>query len=182
MNLGAVDFLLALIFLTLCAVSAAQGLIRSIFSLLVAYLATVAAGLLYPYMAIFVSAIGGKTPTLTQFVVFWILFAGATVALEIALRKGFPDTRLPALGFLDHVLGLLPGILWGLIVISLLLFSMGYAPQQPWGKALSSLRAATAYLYESSGLRPLLAQFLSFYMTLHGLWMPVPPPILGHGL
>ncbi len=182
MNFGAMDFLLVLIFLALCVVSAVQGLIRSLFSLLVAFLATVAAGLLYPYMATFVSAIGGKTPTLTHFVVFWILFVGATVALEIALRKGFPDTRLPSLGFLDNVLGILPGILWGLIVISLLLFSMGYAPQQTWGKILGSLRVATDYLYDSSGLRPLLAQFLSFYLTLHRLWMPVPPPILGHGL
>ncbi len=182
MNFGAIDFLLSLIFLTLCVVSVVQGLIRSLFSLLVAYLATVAAGLLYPYMAIFVSAIGGKTPTLTHFIVFWILFVGVTVALEVALRKGFPDTRLPGLSFLDNVLGLLPGILWGLIVISLLLFSIGYAPQQTWGKVLASGRAAMAYLYDSSGLRPLLAQFLSFYMTLHRLWMPLPPPILGHGL
>lgn len=182
MTFGILDFLLALIFLTLCIVSAVRGLLGSLLSLMVLYLATAAGGLLYPYAALFVSAIGGKTPTLTHFIVFWILFIGVTVALEVSLRKGFPDTSLPALGILDHVLGLLPGILCGLIVISLLLFSIGYAPQQTWGKVLSGLRVTTAYLYDQSGLCAPLAQFLSFYMTLHKLWMPVPPPIVGHGL
>lgn len=181
MTFGILDFLLALLFLTICILSIVAGLVRQLFSLLVLYLATVAAGLLYPYAAIYVSAIGGKTPTLTQFVVFWILFIAITVTLEILLRKGFPDTRLPALGFLDRLLGLLPGIVCGAIVVSLLVATLGYAPQQTWGKALEGLRSVTAYLWQSSALRPLLTRFLSVYLDLHKLWMPVLPPIFHLG-
>jgi uncharacterized membrane protein required for colicin V production len=177
MTFGILDILLSLLFLIICVLSVVAGLVRQLFSLLVLYLATVAAGLLYPYAAHFVSAIGGKTPTLTQFIVFWILFVGITVTLEILLRKGFPDTRLPALGFLDHLLGLLPGIACGLIVVSLLVATLGYAPQQTWGKALEGMRVATAYTWEYTALRPALTQFLSLYLGLHKLWMPVSPPI-----
>mgnify|MGYP001049651955 CR=1 FL=1 len=177
MNFGFLDFLLALIFVGICILSVVAGLIRQLFSLLTLYLATVAAGLLYPYLALFVSPIGGKTPTLTEFIAFWVIFIVITVILEILLRKGFPDTRLPALGFLDQLLGLLPGVVCGLMVVSLLVATLGYAPQQTWGKTLEGLRAAAAYMWQTTALRPLLTQFLTVYLGLHRLWMPVPPPI-----
>ncbi len=181
MTFSILDILLALVFLTVCVLSIAVGLIRQLFSLLILYLATAAAGLLYPYLALFASAIGGNTPTLTQFVAFWVIFIAVTVVLEILLRKGFPDTRLPALGFLDHLLGLLPGIVCGAIVAGLLVATLGYAPQQTWGKALEGFRSATAYLWGESALRPLLARFLTVYLDLHKLWMPVLPPIFKPG-
>ena len=177
MDFGFLDILLVLIFLVICVLSAVAGLVRQLFSLLVLYLATVAAGLLYPYLALFVSPVGGKTPTLTEFIAFWVIFIAITVTLEILLRRGFPDTRLPALGFLDNLLGLLPGIVCGLIVVGLLVATLGYAPQQTWGRALEGLRAATAYMWQSTALRPLLNRFLTVYLGLHKLWMPVPPPI-----
>lgn len=177
MTFGVLDILLALLFVTICVLSIMVGLVRQLFSLLVFYLATAAAGLLYPYLALFLSPVGGKTPTLTHFIAFWVIFTGVTVTLEVLLRKGFPDTRLPALGFLDHLLGLLPGIACGLIVAGLLVATMGHAPQQTWGKALEGLRSVTAYMWEDSALRPLLARFLAGYLDLHKLWMPVLPPI-----
>ncbi len=177
MNFGILDVLLALLFLTICILSIVAGLVRQLLSLLALYLATVAAGLLYPYLALFVSPVGGRTPTLTEFIAFWVIFTAITVTLEILLRKGFPDTRLPALGFLDHLLGLLPGIVCGLIVVSLLVATLGYAPQQTWGRALEGTRSAVAYMGEQTALRPLLTRFLSLYLSLHKLWMPVLPPI-----
>ncbi|MCX7854918.1 MAG: CvpA family protein [Anaerolineae bacterium] len=181
MTFGILDILLALLFLLICILSIVAGLVRQLLSLLVLYLATVAAGLLYPYLALFLSPVGGKTPTLTEFIAFWVIFIAITVTLEILLRKGFPDTRLPALGFLDHLLGLLPGIVCGAIVVSLLVATLGHAPQQTWGKALEGLRSATVYLWQSSALRPLLTRFLPVYLDLHKLWMPVLPPIFHLG-
>lgn len=181
MTPGILDVLLALIFLTMGGLSIAAGLIRSLFRVLALYLATAAAGLLYPYAALFVSAIGGNTPTLTHFIMFWVLFATVTGTLEILLRNGFPDTRLPALGLLDHFLGLLPGIAGGLIVVGLLVATLGYAPQQTWGRPLEGLRLATAEAWEQTALRPLLAPFLPQYLNLHKLWMPVSPPIFSLG-
>lgn len=177
MSFGVLDVLLALLFVTICILSVVAGLVRQLFSLMVLFLATVAAGLLYPYLALFLSPVGGKTPTLTHFIAFWVIFTGVTITLELLLRKGFPDTRLPALGFLDRLLGLLPGIACGLMVTGLLVATLGHAPQQTWGKALEGFRLATAYLWENSTLRPLLARFLSLYLYLHRLWMPALPPI-----
>lgn len=181
MTFGILDILLALIFLTICILSIVAGLVRQLFRLLVLYLATAAAGLSYPYLVLFISAIGGPTPTLTQFIGFWVIFIAVTVVLEILLREGFPDTRLPALGFLDQLLGLLPGIVCGFIVAGLLVATLGYAPQQTWGKALEGLRSATADMWGESALRPLLARFLTAYLDLHRLWMPVLPPIFHTG-
>lgn len=181
MNVTALDILLALIVLTLAALGAVRRTVRQVFSLGICYLATLAAGALYPYAATFLTAIGGRTPTLTQFIVFWILFAVATVALEISLKKGFPDTSLPSLGILDNLLGLVLGGIWGVLVASLLLATMAYAPRETWGTALAPMRAAFAALADEAALRPLLAQALRLYLRAHTLWFPVPPPILALG-
>lgn len=177
MTFGILDLLLALLFLTIGILSIVEGLIRPLFRVLIFYLATVVAGLLYPYLTFFASPIGGKTPTLTHFVTFWVIFIAVAVTLEILLRRGFPDTRLPALGVLDHLLGLLPGIVCGAIVAGLLVATLGHAPQQTWGRALEGLRSVTLYLWESSALRPPLTRWLTVYLGLHRLWMPVLPPV-----
>jgi uncharacterized membrane protein required for colicin V production len=62
MAFGVLDILLALLFVTICILSIVAGLVRQLFSLLVLYLATAAAGLLYPYLALFLSPVGGKPP------------------------------------------------------------------------------------------------------------------------
>jgi uncharacterized membrane protein required for colicin V production len=180
MNLTALDILLILLFIIVCFWAVIRGLLRQLMSLAVFYLATVVAGLFYPYAALFVTAIGGKTPTLTQVVMFWVLFLTVTIVLEVMLRRGFPDVRLPKLGLLDNVLALLPGILCAFIVVGLVLTSMGYAPVRTWGRGLAYLRVATAYGYERAALRPLIAQFFSLYLAAHRLWFPVPPPLLAY--
>ncbi len=178
MNVTVIDLLLGLIVLALAALGAVRRTIRQAFSLAICYLATIAAGILYPYGALFLSAIGGRTPTLTQFIVFWILFAGVTVVLEISLKKGFPDTSLPALGFLDHLLGLVLGGVWGILIAAILLATMAYAPRETWGAVLAPARAALAALSDEAALRPFLVQALGLYLRAHTLWFPVPPPIL----
>lgn len=178
----ALDILLIILFVAICAWAVAQRLLRQLTSLAVLYLATIAAGLLYPYAARYVTAIGGKTPILTQAVMFWVVFLIVTVALEAIFRRGFPDMRLPKLDFLDYALALLPGILCALIIISLIFTSMGYATEGTWGRSLAYLRVAVGYGYERAALRPLLGQFLSLYLTAHRPWFPVPPPLLAYGL
>lgn len=176
--MNALDILLGLVILALAALGAVRKTVRQVFSLGICYLATIAAGVLYPYGAIFLTAIGGRTPTLTQFIVFWILFIAATVALEIALTKGFPDTSIPSIGVLDNLLGLVLGGIWGVLVASLLLATMAYAPQGTWGTALAPMRVSLAALSSEAALRPLLAQALNLYLRAHILWFPAPPPIL----
>lgn len=179
--MNALDILLGLVILALAALGAVRKTVRQVLSLGICYLATIAAGVLYPHGALFLTAIGGRTPTLTQFIVFWILFIGATAALEISLKKGFPDTSLPSLGVLDNLLGLALGGIWGILVAGLLLATMAYAPQETWGAALAPMRATLAAASSEAALRPLLAQALGLYLRAHALWFPTPPPILALG-
>ncbi|HEC33904.1 MAG TPA: CvpA family protein [Chloroflexi bacterium] len=182
MGLTALDILLLLLFIAFCFIAVIRGLVRQLMSLVVFYIATVAAGLFYPYAALFVTAIAGKTPTLTQAVMFWVLFLSVTIALEVMLSRGFPDTRLPKLGLIDNALAFLPGLLCAFIAVSLLLTSMGYASIRTWGHGLAYLRAGVARGYEQAALRPLMDGFLSLYLVAHRLWFPTPPPLLAYDL
>lgn len=174
------DLVWIVLLLLICLVAAIQGLIRQLLSLGVLYIATVVAGLFYPQAAHFVTAIGGRTPTLTQAFMFWVLLLAITLGLEGLLRWGFPDTRLPSLKFLDNLLALAPGIIYGLILISLLLTSLGYATLQSWGQGLAFLREIAYQSYQTTAFRPLLEQVLSAYLSLHRIWFPTPPPLLAY--
>lgn len=180
MGVTALDGLLIVLFISICSWAVIQGVLRQTMSLAVLYLATVVAGLLYPLAARYVTAIGGRTPTLTQTVMFWVLFLATTIALEVLLRRGFPDVRLVRLSLLDNLLGLAPGIVCAFIVTALVVTSLGYAPGQTWGPGLAFLRTASAYAYKHAMLRPLMSQFLALYLAAHRLWMPVPPPLLAY--
>ncbi|MDW8069048.1 MAG: CvpA family protein [Anaerolineae bacterium] len=176
MTFGALDPLLILIVLAIGAWGALEGLVRSLLRLLVFYLATIAAGLLYRPAARFF----GTASALAELALFWVLFLGVTIAMEIMLREGFPDTRLLGLRFGDHLMGLLPGILCGLILASLVLASLNHASHQPWGAAQTAegLRTVVASACHRATLRPFLTSFLSRYLALHIIWLPSPPPIL----
>jgi len=174
------DILLALVIVVFCGLGIYQRLIRQAMSLGVFYLATIGAGLTYRLLATLTQVIGGLTPP-GHFVAFWVMFAVFAIALEVMLRKGFEDVQLPKLGFLDNLLGLLPGALCGLIIASLLLTSIGYMSSQSWG-GLEGLRILLARGYHNAALRPLLGQFLEAYLTTHVLWFPRIPPILAYAL
>lgn len=164
------DVLLIVVFVGICVWAVVQRLLRQLMSLGVSYVATAVSGLFYRPAATFMTAIGGRTPWLTQAVMFWVLFLGVTIALEVLLRRQFPDVRLVKLRFLDYVLALVPGILCGLIVVSLLFTSIGHAASGPGG---APARAA---------LRPVMGAFLQFYLFFHRLWFPVTPPLLANAL
>lgn len=178
--MNGLDFLLALIVVVFCGLGIHQRLIRQAMSLGVLYLATIGAGLTYRLLATLTQVIGGLTPP-GHFISFWVMFAVFAIPLEVMLRKGFEDVRLPKLGFLDNLLGLLPGILCGLIIASLLLTSIGYMASQGWG-GLEGLRILLARGFYNAALRPLLGQFLDAYLKTHTLWFPYIPPILGYAL
>ncbi len=175
------DILLGLVFFIICVLSFYRKLVRQLMALGVVYMATVGAGLAYTYVATFFQAIGGATPTLTQFIMFWVTFMIFVIALEAMLHKGFEEVSLPKLGFLDRALAILPGVLVALIAVSLMMTTMGYSTLVSW-KILDPIRVLVYQGYQHSALRPLLGQFLQVYMTTHSLWFPIPPAILGYAL
>lgn len=159
------DIVLVVVFVAVCAWAVYQRLLRSLTTLGVLYLATLVAGPFYRMVTRFFQAILNEDSPLWQTFFFWLIFVIVVIALEAILRKSFPDVRLVKIGFLDNLLGLIPGIACALIVCSLLYTSLGFA---------FHLRAAV--------MHPFLSAFLRLYMALHAIWMPTPPPLLAYAL
>jgi len=166
----AVDIFLIIIFVAICGLAVYRRLLRQLMSAGVLYLATIVAGLLYRPATRFFTVIVGSNVRLAQAILFWIVFLAAVIALEVLLRAGFPDVRLPQIGFLDYALALVPGVVSALIVTSMLLATLAF---------LSGGRGAA---YQQAALRPLLQQFLQLYVAAHQLWFPTPLRILAAAL
>lgn len=178
--MNGLDIFLILVIVVMCGLAIYQRLIRQLMGLGVVYIATVGAGLTYKLGATLTQVIGGLTP-LGKFVSFWVMFAIFAITLSIMLKKGFEDVRLPKLGVLDNLLALLPGVICALIIASLLLTTIGYAGSQYW-EGLSGLGALFARGYHTSGLQPLLSQFLNYYLMTHFLWFQRAPAMIGYAL
>jgi hypothetical protein len=149
-------------------------------SLVVLYIATIAAGLLYRTVANFFQVLGGNS-IVGQTLCFWLVLGGVSITLEALLRSGFADVDLPKLRFLDNLLGLIPGIVSGVIIVTLLFTSIGFITSERWS-ALDGLRAGLSNGYRNAFLGPFLSQFLRIYMGTHFLWFRRPPPLLGYAL
>jgi uncharacterized membrane protein required for colicin V production len=171
------DGVLVLVFGGVCMLALIQGFIRTWMTLFAFYLATVVAGLAYPYAARYVTAIGGRYPSLTETVMFWVLFAVVSIVIEVATRRGFPDVRLLALKVFDNFLAILPGIVCGIIVASLLLSSLGHSTRQMWGDGDSPGRGTLYRAYLGASLGPALRTALDLYLLVHP-WFVRPPPLM----
>jgi uncharacterized membrane protein required for colicin V production len=174
------DVILGLVFVFVTVYSLTQGVLRQLISLGLLYLTTAVVGSLYPVAAYYVQAFGPNSPTLRQAIVFVVLMVLINVLLELLLRRWFPDTRLLRLGALDRILAVGPGILCGLIIVSLLMSAVGYATVESWGDRPAPAQTALARTVRGSLSYPLLGQFMQLYLTAHQPWLPSPPPLLAY--
>lgn len=177
MALTTLDGVLILVFAGMCLLALVQGFIRTWVTLFGFYLATVVAGLAYPYAARYVTAIGGRYPSLTETIMFWVLFAIVSIVVEVTTRRGFPDVRLPELKVFDNFLAILPGILCGIIITSLLLSSLGHSTRQLWGASDSPGRGVLYQAYLGASFGPELRTALDLYLRVHP-WFVRPPPLM----
>ena len=174
------DLFLILVFVGICVAAAVQGFIRQLMSLGVLFVVTAVVGFAYPYGAMALAWVQERAPTLADGLAFLVMFLFFTIALEVLLRRGFPETRLPKLKALDNILGLLVGVLNGLIIVSLLLTLVGHSAHRSWGEITPRVRRALLHAYRDGMLRPYLATFWEGYLAAHTLWFPRTPPLLGY--
>lgn len=168
------------IFIAVCIWSLVQRLVRQTMTLAVLFVCTAIAGYAYPYGAIALAAIQEEAPTLADGLAFLIIFLFFAIALELLLRQAFPDTRLVRLRALDNLLGLLPGVLSALIIVTLVFSVVGHSAGRSWGEIAPLARRTLFAAARDAALRPYLAQVMDYYLDAHVLWFPRTPPLLGY--
>jgi len=172
-----VDWLLIFLGVGVVVFFAVAGLMRALFTAAALWALTLLSAATYRQVAFRVQAIGGPNPSLFHGIVFDALLVILLVVSYILIHVAFPDTKLPKLGFLDNLLGMIVGVVIAVILVSLLLNSMGAMVAERWvtnETGWASLRAQ----YLGSGLRPHTSSVMAAYGWLFALFFRGLPPVL----
>lgn len=141
-----------------------RGLAQQFLSVVMLFLATAFAGLLYsPLLGMF-NSLGGSPATnrTGSAIVFFFLLVVFYAILEYTLHHNYPDLRIKALGNAGNVLGAVVGFFWAMLGISLLMVIFDYTAAVVGGPA-----QFVNSLFRTSYLVPLFRQF--FNLPLAGL-------------
>ena len=141
-----------------------RGLAQQFLSVVMLFLATAFAGLLYGTLLGLFSSLGGSAATnrTGSAIVFFGLLVVFYAVLEYALHRNYPGLRIKALGNAGNVLGAVVGFFWAMLGISLLMVIFDYTAAVVGGQA-----QFVNELLRTSYLTPLFRQF--FNLPLAGL-------------
>jgi len=172
-----IDWLLIFLGVGVVVFFAVAGLMRALFTAIALWAVTLLSAATYTDVAFRVQAIGGANLSLFRGIVFDTMLVVLLVVGYIVVRVAFPDTKLPKLGFLDNLLGMVIGVVIAVVLVSLLLNSLGAMVAERWvtnETGWASLRAQ----YLGSGLLPYTSSVLSAYGWLFALFFHGLPPVL----
>lgn len=172
------DILLIMLGLFVVALCVYARFVRALLLLVGAYTATLMGVFLYQTAAFRLQAIG-KGAIWFEGTVFLLIFFVTLLAFFLISRAAYPDTTLLKLGFLDHFLGALVGILVAGIIITMTYQGLGVMVSEYW-KPHSTFASMSA-LYRGLHLAPLLRTFLYLYRHLfYPLFFNIgfPPPLI----
>ena len=161
------DYFVLLVVLASVASGATKGIIRVIVSVAFAVAGVILAGMLYTYAAgllrVFVAA--WLANVLGFVLVFVVVLVGGAI-LSWRLRRGFKRARL---GWIDHGLGAIFGLLRGWLICSVIYLALTAFPMRPeaveraiFGPALLEGTRVIAYLTS----RELRERFFDGYQTV----------------
>jgi hypothetical protein len=161
--MNALDLLLILIGLSVLILALASRLIRAGVLLVGAYFATFTGAVLYRPAAFRLQALGNEEAWFDG-VMFLLLFYVVFLIFYFVSRWAYPDTSLPSLGFLDHVLGGVVGLVVAPIVMAMTYAGVGVMAGDYWEpfETFSTISS----LYRGSLLGPYLNLFLRYYAVL----------------
>ncbi len=146
------------------AVGYTQDILRGLMSALFAYLATGVAATFYVLAAPYIgSPFGDQVTDPIRALSFLVLTAALWIVLEAITRALIPDTSLPALGFLDHIGGLVIYLVLGVVIASLLFNASGYVPR--WRRQ-----------HDNAHLRPQFNQVITLLYRSQSFWFGAQPP------
>lgn len=170
------DLLIVFVAIGLAAFLAFQKMARVLFAVGILWAATMLSGLLYEEAAYRIKAVAGANPSLTDGIMFVLLLVIFFVVGYILMYLSFPETRLPKLGFLDTLMGILLGIIVAVILLALLHNAVGVMVSERWddARAWSSMRND----FMTSPLRPFTRTLLGLYRWLFSPFFRALPPAL----
>jgi hypothetical protein len=171
-----VDFLFLLGGLGGLILGLRRGFLRTILSTIALLLAMAFAALAAtPLVSIFVRESGSRGDTPIG-IVFSALVLGIYFLLERLLRSTFPDTRIPALGSLDNVLGFVVAVGWTLLVLALIALLLGFVNGAVTGSPAAGFIGSW---YTTSFLVPFLQDLILIPINLMRFLFPggLPQPL-----
>jgi uncharacterized membrane protein required for colicin V production len=142
-GLRVIEFIPLLLIVAVSAWGYMRGLLRGVLSIVVMYLATTTAALLYRTLAPFVGAVlelltlnlnasvEDAASLGAQAFTFSLLTAIVWILLELVRRATFQAPELPQLGILDNLGGAMVHLVLGILVASLLFNVIGYGSSRP---------------------------------------------------
>ncbi|MBN1249206.1 MAG: CvpA family protein [Anaerolineae bacterium] len=175
--LTSIDWLLIFLGVGIVILMTFSRLVRAVFALVALWAATLLSAVLYQEVAFRLQALSGDNPVLFRGIIFDILLLVFFVTGFILTRIAFPVTKLPKIGFLDNLGGLILGIVIAAILISLLNNSFGVMVNETWDNNQTGwVRLRTWYF--ASQLRPYTVSVLSAYRWLFAPFFRGLPPAL----
>ncbi|HOT91616.1 MAG TPA: CvpA family protein [Anaerolineae bacterium] len=149
---------------------------KALFSLAILWAATMFSLLLYKEAAYRIQAVAGPDTSVTEGLMFIALFALFFGLGYAAIHAAFPVTKLPKLGILDPLMGLLLGIIVAAVMVALFQSAIGLMVSERWTNPRTWITWRNNYL--ASPLRPFSIKLLSLYRWLFAPFFRIPPPIL----
>jgi uncharacterized membrane protein required for colicin V production len=126
------DLLMIIFGVGIVIFGAYQRMLRTLFMLIVIWLAAFLGALAYEYVTVPVQALAPNNPTAVKGMVFLVLFLLFTIAGYVISRLAFPITKLPKIGFLDVLAGGLIGIVVAAVMLSLIFNTLGFIVSERW--------------------------------------------------
>jgi len=166
----ALDIVLLILMVALIALSAAEGLVRSLIMLLSFYLLTVLIGVLAVAFNItkimndlIITSLssGPTTPLFYQGLMFVGLLIPSFLIAAVLSHSALEETAIRPLKWMDNVLGTLVGVVLALAFAAVICNAWGVVVSERWDPAQTWL--SLRLVFDGSALRPFMMTVLRVY-------------------
>jgi membrane protein required for colicin V production len=172
------DVLIVLALLAGVALGFVRGLVRMILSLLVLYLAAVAAMTLYTSLGNWLRVVAGLPLSLSQSLSFLVILILISAAINFVLRRTYKHTELPGVRQIDQLGGMIVGFFLSVVWIGLSILIIAFFLRASLGQEAPIQQTVIGYFRRSS-LIPVFYRVLPVILATLRPWMPkgLPPEI-----
>lgn len=172
------DVLIVFALLASVALGFVRGLVRMILSLVVLYIAAVAAMTAYVPVGNWLRTIIGLPLSISHALSFLFVLALVSTAVNVVLRRTYKHTELPGIRQVDQLGGMIVGFFVGVVWIGFALLVIAFFLGASLGRDAGAQLAMVTY-FRRSTLIPIFYRILPVTVAILRPWMPrgLPPEI-----